>query len=444
MADDSVTRTEFDALLARVDKLDGGASEPTGPSRRNTITASTPTLTLSGSTYVLSGKITTLNAQAFTYLQLAVRGSGASDLAKSPGASLGAGETKTLTGSGTGSGTYTAWVAYSLDGSTWVDGPKLTFSVSAPKPSKPTNVATGTKLGLVGKSGLPFNSLVFRQSAADATAFGARRGVPMDGLMYFTPRQSWEDLNSYSGDQKAYVQAEFIVVRTLPHAPESEGTAMNSRGANDAYKAQQRALGKSIADAGMNVPTHVLRVDWESNGNWYKWSSQNGGAEPLKQSLINFVTNVRAGGATKVLFDLCFNKGPSQSGHDFDVFPGAEYIDVVGVDQYDMWGPAYSQNDWDAQNQKSPSVGTVAKFAASHGIMWSVDEGGNTHGDGNSSTYGQDNPLYWQFMHQSLVQLPGNAWHVTYDDRGAPATLMHDFASNPRSWEKYKQLWRPA
>lgn len=448
MADD-VTRTEFDALSARVTTLEtaAGGTKPTPPITPAATTATTPVVTVTGSTYTLSASITAAKKTTFTYLQLAVRGAGASDLARSPATTLAAGASKKLSATASGSGDYTAWVAWSIDGTTWVDGPKVSFSlpstvVTPASPDTPTPDVIGHDFPLVNASGIGFNSLVFRQTVADAQAFGKRRGVEMDGLLYFPGRGSWNDFLWHPGGQADWLAQGRIVVTTQPHAPQSEGAAMNSKGANNAYATQQKALGKWLADNGFNQPSHVIRVDWECNGNWYPWNAGNGGPEALKAAIINYVKNLRAGGATKVKFNLCFNKGPSQAGHDFDVFPGGEYIDIVGIDEYDMWDAAFTAADWERQMAKSPSVRTVAEFAAKNGVLWAWDEGGNTHGSG--SAYGGDNPAYWQFAYEEIQRnRKNNAYHVTYDDPGAPATLAHDFDHNPNSFTKYKSLWRP-
>ncbi len=304
--------------------------------------------------------------------------------------------------------------------------------------------AWGSKtVSLVGRSKLPFNSVVFRQTKGDTEAFGSRRGVAMDGLLYFTGRGKWDDFKWHPSGQAEMLAAGLIVVTSMPHAPESEGDQMNQKGANDAYKDQQRALGKWLADNGFNAPNHYIRVDWECNGDWYKWSlNRPGGAAALKAAVKNYVVNLRAGGATKVKFGMCNNKGPNQSkASAFDAFPGAEYIDNMGIDQYDMWAPSYSASDWEREMAKGPSARITAEFARKNGITWSWDEGGNTHG---GSFAGGDNPEYWTFRKAEIMRNIGNfAYDCTYDDPGAPASLMHDFARNPKSWDRYRQLWKP-
>ncbi len=429
-----------------------------------------PVVKVDGARYTIEASLTATKDVTLGFLQLAVRGDGAQDLAHQRDVSLSAGQVTKLRASAVGTGgDYTAWVAYSVDGAkTWVDGPKTAFPIdkqvaavetgqnlkpdaattqpSQPDQPSPTTPETGgvqigrRRIPLIGRSGLPFNSLVFRQQVDGADAFERWRGNPVDGLMWFTTRGNWGHFRGSWGSKADYLASKRLVVTTLPHAPTDEGDAMNQRGANDAYRDQQRDFGRFLVEAGLNSPYHVLRVDWEANGNWYNWSANRpGGAEALKAAIRNFVVNVRGGGATQVKFDLCWNKGPSHSGADYGFFPGAEFIDVVTIDSYDFWTPSFNDNDWRQNINKQPGLANLVDFAKRNGIQWGIDECGNTHGEQSS---GGDNPYYfqklWDFCNENAASC---AWMVTYDDPGAPASLAHHFEANPRTADLYRKLW---
>lgn len=295
-------------------------------------------------------------------------------------------------------------------------------------------------------SGLGYNSIAFPggaltlQKLAD---FGKQRGRKLDGGLTFTGRDSWDALRGadHMAGAKQILDQGGIVVLSVCHAPESEGDAMNQRGAAGAYAAQQRALGGYWAANGMNTNRFVLRIDWEFNGYWFKWAANKpGGPSALREAIRNAIDNYRAGGLTQARFDLCCNKGPSQAGADWEqVSPGPEWIDVIGVDQYDMWQPSYTPAGWLIESQhRNPSVGAAEAFAARQGVQWALDEGGNANPKGPN--YGGDNPVYWREMMQFVRDRADTiAWHTTYLHPGAPATLHHDFASNPVSFEEYKR-----
>lgn len=320
---------------------------------------------------------------------------------------------------------------------------------SPPVPDPP--VAGAGRVKLAGLSGLPFNSIVFLAgsvSKAGMEQFGRERGRPLDGVLTFPPRNSWGALRQTPvAELKAILDAGGIVVYSIPHAPvptdgngefTADAVAINVRGANDAYRNEQRAFGTWLADVGLNREGFILRPDWEFNGDWYPWSAKNGGPEAVKASLRNLITNVRAGGATKVRNDLCENKLPSQSGSSIpEVMPGPEYIDVLGIDFYDMWGPSFTPAQWAEQLRKG--LAQNIDLAKKLGIQWSIDECGNTHpADKN---HGGDNPKYWEFLLGTVrAETNSCAWHNTYLHPGAPASLRHDFASNPQSFATYKRL----
>jgi hypothetical protein len=330
--------------------------------------------------------------------------------------------------------------------------------VGPANPPTPDPPAGGRRVPLVGKSGLGFNSICFHGGAVSKAAmeqFGRDRGRPMDGVLTFPARGTWAALRTGGvAEMKAIIDAGGLVVYSIPHAPvpvdsaghyTADAMAINVRGANDAYRAEQRAFGAWLAAVGLDSERFVLRIDWEFNGNWYPWAANNGGPSALKTALRNCITNIRAGGGTRVRHNLCANKSPNHSGSGFaEVFPGADVIDVVGIDQYDMWMPSKNAAQWAGEMARDPSILIVVALAAKHGIHWSLDEGGNTHGvkDGSGKLVsGEDNPAYWDLQLGTVREHAATcAWHNTYLHPGAPASLRHDFAANPASWARYKQL----
>jgi hypothetical protein len=308
----------------------------------------------------------------------------------------------------------------------------------------PTAPVSSRLVPLVGKSGLGYNSILFQGGPADLAqmrSFGIRRGgVLVDGGLTFVPRDSWGSLKNaeYVQAAKAIIDDGGIVVFRIPHAPESEGNDMNSKGAANKYLTAQRSLASYYADNGLNSNRFILSIDWEFNGSWYPWSANRGGGPAnLKASIFNAVTNFRAGGLTNARYGMCANSDKTQSGANLkDVFPGSNVIDVVGIDVYDQWMPSFTQADWDSKSRRTEGIQTVIDFARANGIMWSVDEGANVHGDGNM--YGGDNPLFYKYLYSTVrANLADCAWVNTYDHEGSDPSFHHDLASNPLSWAEY-------
>ena len=75
-------------------------------------------------------------------------------------------------------------------------------------------------------------------------------------------------------------------------------------------------------------------------------------------------------------------------------YPGDAYVDIVGIDSYDMWPGVTSEADWAAQYSGPYGLKFWADFAAAHGKQLSIGEWGNYPGPATSGQSGGDNPFY--------------------------------------------------
>lgn len=337
--------------------------------------------------------------------------------------------------------TYQVFVR-SYHGTTQTD---TTLTITTPQvtaPTPPVTPAPGdTTTGepLAGRSGLGYNSIRFdggRPSLTTLNTAGLDRGRPFDGALWFITRnKGWEpytDATQY-GDTRTMLAAGMTIVTSLPHAPENLGTSINTLGAKDAFHDEQRKLGEFWATNGMNTPHHVIRPGWEFNGDWYNWSVAYGGTAAYRDAHAHLIDNIRAGGADQVRFDLCANIDSSTGATWAHVWPGDGYYSIVGIDQYDMWPPSFTQAAWDAKQAKVLSMAGAATFASAHGAQWALDEGGNAHGNNG----GGDNPAYWAYQHATLELHKSNlAHHTTYDEAGTGG-LDHTLNDNPKSKTAY-------
>jgi len=341
-------------------------------------------------------------------------------------------------------------VVYTDGTSDTVTGVATPLAVVVIPPVDPPTNTGDRRIPLVGVSGLKFNSLIFKGGSpnlARLKAAGTFRGRAYDGEMFFLSRGSWSDFQSSWGDSKLMLDAGLLVVARMPHAPEGLGKNINQDGFVNKFAAEQRAFGAWLVKSGMNKPNLVLSVDWEFNGDWYNWSGNYGGPLNLKIAIANFVVNVRLGGATEVKFDMCMNKGPSQTGHDLDCFPGEAYIDSLSVDWYDQWNPIFTPGDMARELAKSPSPQSIRDFVRKDGkgVMHGLSEGGNTNP--KDANHGGANPAYWENVGAWYNDPKNNvdcSWHVTYDHAGDPPTLHHELAYNAAALSSYKKYFGDA
>ena len=298
---------------------------------------------------------------------------------------------------------------------------------------------TGRAVPLVGKSGMAWNSIVFGHGAQPG-AFETWRKRPVDGVLYFPARQSWNDLKALPGRR-----AGDLMVYSIPPFPEGIGGS-NGNVAAGSYDTQIRDFAQHLINAGWNTNLTVIRLGWENNGSWYQWGWDRGGVTNWINAYRRFVTQCRTQGLTGVRWNWCLNKGPQSynSGYSWTTaYPGDEYVDVVGIDQYDHYSPSFTDAQWQSQILgKNPGLQDVADFVRSRGKMMSIDEWGVSHfSDGNG---GGDNPFYvgkiFQFCQANADIL---AWDNTYDHAGAPASLKHKLSdgSNPNAAARYRQIY---
>jgi len=257
--------------------------------------------------------------------------------------------------------------------------------------------------------------------------------------MTFATHYTWNDMrvaNIYTDN----FTANGIRIIAIPTQPENEGIVGNQRAANGEFNAWWQQWGQDIANKGWNNNKTVVRLNWELNGNWYNHSSNRPSQPVFIQAWRQVVNSIRVH-APNVLFDYCVNSRVSQDGDWQTSYPGDEYVDIVGLDFYDAWPPFYNDALFQSEASKSPSLFTLSQFARDHGLLMVIDEGGNAH----NPEGGGDNPFYWEKMWQWLnANTDILAWHVIYNDPGAPADLHHGLVpntDNPNSAARFKQLW---
>ncbi|GAA1432165.1 hypothetical protein GCM10009616_21000 [Microlunatus lacustris] len=337
-------------------------------------------------------------------------------------------------------GTYSYFPCLYANGA-WADvGTKKTFTVGAvakaPKSTPaPARASTAGRVPKVGKSKLPWNSVVFGHSSKPAR-FESWRKRPVDGVLYFPARNSWADMG-----QLPSRRAGDLMIYSIPTFPEGVGGS-NAKVAAGTYDTRIRALATKMKKNGWNTNRTVIRLGWENNGNWYQWSQSRGGSKAYKAAFRRFVIQSRAAGLTKVKWDWNLNKGPQayNAGVSWTTgYPGDDVVDVIGLDAYDMWNPSFTNAQWEANMlRRNPGLEEVAKFARAHKKQMALDEWGVVH----DRHGGGDNPFYvakmfgWLKANADVI-----AWENTYDHDGAPSKFNHKLSDggNPKAAAQYRR-----
>ncbi|GAA1436271.1 hypothetical protein GCM10009616_35660 [Microlunatus lacustris] len=289
--------------------------------------------------------------------------------------------------------------------------------------------ASARRVPMVGRSGLPWNSLIFAGNDAKRTQFENWRRRPVDGAMAFQWK-TWDNMGATSGWAPTTRGGDLRVICISPFA---EGETMQSLNAG-AYDGKIASWAQKIIGAGWNTDRVIIRLGWECNGNWYYWGWDRSSPEQYAAGFKRFVQRSRAAGLTNVRWSWNLNKGPQSynSGYSWTRgYPGDDVTDVVGLDTYDAWTKQVDEASWRANTVgKNPGLEDVLAFVKQRGKLMAVEEWGICYDQNGQRVGGGDNPWYVRRMFQWLMANKDYiAYEVTYDDEGAPASLRHTLSN---------------
>jgi hypothetical protein len=158
-------------------------------------------------------------------------------------------------------------------------------------------------------------------------------------------------------------------------------------GATGAYNSYFTTLASSMVAAGEG--NAYLRLGWEFDGNWYAWQAQTPTDEANYAAYFQqIVTAMRSvpGAAFNFVWNPDASAFVSTSYSVAAAYPGNAYVNVIGLDLYDMsWAtPATPQNSW--TSEYLPELTAAESFAQSENepialCEWGAIFGSNGLGD---------------------------------------------------------------
>ncbi len=161
--------------------------------------------------------------------------------------------------------------------------------------------------------------------------------------------------------------------------------------------------------------TLFIRFAHEMNGNWYPWSVDAGNHQDFIVAWQRFrALQQEIFPESQLVF--CVNRESVGNGIDWrETFPGAENVDVIGVDYYNGWPYVADQAGWDSSVDDVDGYGAPKglqahlDFARSVGLPLSVPEW-----SGKAS--GGDSPAFIEAMHGFFSEhAGGGAGQLLYE-----------------------------
>jgi len=287
---------------------------------------------------------------------------------------------------------HRVWWAWVVLGSFVVLLASITFvarSDSAPVPAQVTKTGTLTPPGAGSSAGgqgtsaaaglgagfaqrIPLGVYAGEANPFGVAAFGLETGtLPSYATDYLDKSGGWAGLDAAT-NIKAWSPTRYHLAIGVPILP---GVGTLAQGATGAYNQYFKVLGENlVADHEADA---ILRLGWEFNGNWFRWSVASGAdAANFVAFWRQIVTTMRA--VPGAQFKFCWNpNGPSPTTYSPDqAYPGNAYVDYVGTDVYDnFWGtPFTSGASWVHQLNQQWGLDWLGAFAAEHNEPIAIPE----------------------------------------------------------------------
>ncbi|PRY16021.1 malectin domain-containing carbohydrate-binding protein [Kineococcus rhizosphaerae] len=220
-----------------------------------------------------------------------------------------------------------------------------------------------------------------------------------------------------------------------------------SNAAKGAYDARWAASLTTLkAKWGNRSGTPYIRFAHEMNGNWYAWSVNKSNSADFIAGWKRYrALQQQIFPASKLVFSV--NRESVGNGMDWrQTFPGAQYVDAMGVDYYNQYPYAGTAAVFNSSIQETDGYGapkglaTHLAYAKSVGLPLVVSEWAGHAENG-------DSPAFIQGMHDFFQANAGNApGKVAYEvyfnvDIDNHRWLITDGTKMPNSAAKYREVF---
>jgi hypothetical protein len=250
--------------------------------------------------------------------------------------------------------------------------------------------------------------------SASYQAYAEFRGRPLDLATLYPDRGSWAGLVTPGWPLSAFEDFAGRLVLSEPLYPPSMGNLQDC--AAGAYDAEWEKLGSFLVDHGR--ADTILRLGWGGTDPSHAWHADADPADYI--TCYRRIVRVVRAHDPDVLFDFSFDALPSRypaSGDPYDLYPGDDYVDIVGMDVFDRDPPTRTEEEWQSKCEGPLGLCTLIAFARAHQKRWAVGEWGVAT---CAEDPGGDNPFFIEKMLQTFrAHADILAYEAYFDDRDA-------------------------
>jgi hypothetical protein len=291
-------------------------------------------------------------------------------------------------------------------------------------------------------SGLPWPSGTNVSDLARLDAWAAYRGRPNDVALVLTDYTTWDGITRPDARLDTFKAFHGDLIIAQPLWPSNNGGSLGACAAGD-YDAHWRDFGATLT--AHDRQGAIVRLAWQFNGDYVEWAA----TDPVAwTACFRGVVNAIRSSDPAARIDWSMNAHGTQvpvGGDTFDVYPGDDFVDVVGIDAFDMTPSSPDETAFTEQCNGPEGICTVADFARRHGKRLGVGQWAVVTCNGFGDR-GGDNPFYIERMHRLFADNADIIGYETYYNDPIPqefCTSLLDPTNAPLASQRYRELWGP-
>jgi hypothetical protein len=299
------------------------------------------------------------------------------------------------------------------------------------------------------------SGLAWMSGASGAgTEFESWRGRRLDVKTgYLTVRRGWREMTQVSFVRRI-VNTGARPVLGVGLVPEQNRGQLGACAAG-AFDEHIRKIGRGFVAAG--AEDAILRLGWEANrmGDFAWAVTRSSGPEPYKGCFRRWVQVLRSVPGQRFVIDFNMGARGNLPYNQDRIYPGAEYVDVIGTQRYDRCPAIRDDGDWkELYNKRFDAtrnpigLGAWLAWAKSKGKRFSVPEWGvsDRYPGMRCPSNGFDNPFFIQKMYEFFQKNAGSMAYEAYFNGASRAFpdgvyKIYPAHTNPRAAERYRSLW---
>jgi hypothetical protein len=263
----------------------------------------------------------------------------------------------------------------------------------------------------------------------------AASGIHATYAMDFLDGSSWSGITQPNWPYEDWRGRGYQMIWGVPMLPSTlYGCSALAQEAAGQFDSDFQTVGQNLVNAGF--AGSIVRLGWEFNGSWAPWSA-GGCPSSFVGAFQHIVSAMRSVPGENFKFEWNPTIGDTGIGDLSSYYPGDSFVDLVGLDVYDISWNSYPGADalFSTFENESDGLNWLANFGAGHakplvipewGLGWGTCSNGGAPTSGSGETCGGDNPGFVNDM--AAWASSHDVAEITYWDYG---TSSIDGGANP-------------